>query len=453
MYFTTDQQTLNDLSIFGKSGSNSIFSLFNQTETRGGADRLSDMFRYPLADHEAINERSIIIAYCADHRITLPFKKGLFDIIDQYLENTDERSRLSERESTVSGKLKELIATDPHVKRVEDGIMAVRQFFADLEHFVTDLFSVAAAEEQGRTFLMARSESFRSLLQDEDFANFRREKSGKSLPYRSIALYDSLLRFKKRDLIRTCLAVIYEFDAYISVAKVARQHNFCHPYAMPVAQGEVILEDVYHPYVKDAIRNSLRIDPQSNIIFLTGANMAGKSTLMKSLGIAMYLAHMGFPVPAKNMSFSVREGIYTSINLPDNLGQGMSHFYAEVLRIKKVSRELGQNKNLFIIIDELFRGTNVKDAYEATVALTSAFASKPNCMFMMSTHIMEAGDTLRGICSNINFVYLPTKMDGNQPVYTYRLEQGITADRHGMIIVRNEGILDILNKKNVKDKV
>src|SRR5690606_12854796 len=136
----------------------------------------------------------------------------------------------------------------------------------------------------------------------------------------------------------------------------------------------------------------------------------------------------------------------------DNLSKGISHFYAEVLRIKKVSQELGQNKSLFIIIDVLFRGTNVKDAYEATVAITAAFARKRNGMIVVSTHIMEAGDTLKEQCSNINFVYLPTEMDGNKPVYTYQLKPGITADRHGMVIVRNEGILDILNKNVRKNK-
>ena len=178
--------------------------------------------------------------------------------------------------------------------------------------------------------------------------------------------------------------------------------------------------------------------------------MAGKSTFMKSLGSALYLAHMGFPVAARSMEFSVLDGIYTTINLPDNLGMGASHFYAEVLRIKKIAKELSIGKNLFVIIDELFRGTNVKDAYEATVAITSAFAKKRSSMFVISTHIIEAGDKLKEQCSNILFFYLPTLLEYNKPVYTYRLKEGISADRHGMIIINNEGILDILKSKKTK---
>ena len=65
---------------------------------------------------------------------------------------------------------------------------------------------------------------------------------------------------------------------------------------------------------------------------------------------------------------------------------------------------------------------------------------------MISTHIIEAGEELKKLCNNIEYIYLPTVMEGSVPRYTYKLEKGITADRHGMIIIRNEGILDILKK-------
>jgi DNA mismatch repair ATPase MutS len=173
--------------------------------------------------------------------------------------------------------------------------------------------------------------------------------------------------------------------------------------------------------------------------------MAGKSTFMKSLSIALFLAHMGFPVAAAHMEFAVLDGIFTTINLPDNLGMGASHFYAEVLRVKKVAQELSQGKQLFIVFDELFRGTNVKDACEATIAITEAFARQRNSQFIISTHIIEAGPVLQQTCANVHFIYLPTRMNNHQPVYTYTLEEGITDDRHGMIIINNEKILEMLH--------
>jgi DNA mismatch repair ATPase MutS len=157
---------------------------------------------------------------------------------------------------------------------------------------------------------------------------------------------------------------------------------------------------------------------------------------------------MGFPVPAASMEFSVQNGLFTTINLPDNINMGYSHFYAEVIRVKKVAESINRSKNLIVIFDELFRGTNVKDAYDATVAVTEAFAANKNCIFIISTHIIEAGETLRERCDNIYFINLPTVMEGSQPLYTFKIAEGITSDRHGMIIINNEGILEIL--KNVK---
>ncbi|MGN6419638.1 MAG: MutS-related protein, partial [Pseudobacter sp.] len=276
------------------------------------------------------------------------------------------------------------------------------------------------------------------------------ESAPQKLPFNKLADFDKLLRFKQRNNLQKLLAHIYQLDVYISVARVAVEKKFAFPVAKKKEEQMVVLEDFYHPALQNPVVNTLSITPQSNIIFLTGANMAGKSTFMKSLGVAMFLAHMGFPVPASRMEFSVRDGIFTTINLPDNLAQGASHFYAEVLRIKSVAAELSKDKYLFVIFDELFRGTNVKDAYEATVAITSGIARRKNCMFVVSTHIIEAGAVLREKCDNINFIYLPTLMEGNRPVYTHKLASGITSDRHGMVIIRNEGILDILTKKKAE---
>ena len=178
--------------------------------------------------------------------------------------------------------------------------------------------------------------------------------------------------------------------------------------------------------------------------------MAGKSTFMKSFGVAVYMAHIGFPVAAEKMEFTVQDGLYTSINVSDNLNMGYSHFYAEVLRVKFVASEVAAGKNMVIILDELFKGTNVKDAYDATVAVIEAFSIHQNCSFIISTHILEAGQTLHEKCPHFKFAYLPTVMEGRIPRYTYRLTDGITADRHGMQIITNEHIVDIIREGSRK---
>lgn len=436
MSLMTDKQTLNDLNIFGKGGGDTVYAIFNRTFTRGGSELLEEMFRNPLSEENAINARSTIIRSFAENEISFPYESEWFDAAEQYLQNTDERTRLSETDNTLSRKFNHLIAADTEYKAIEKSVVSLINILQSTKAFA-DIIRPYYGEFAAIDALLNTAE-LQPLLQEHTKQKFS---------FARMAEYDKVLRFRQRENIKKLLGHIYLADVYLSVARTARDRKFVFPVALKREVQTVILEDFYHPSLTKPVTNSLSITPSSNIIFLTGANMAGKSTFMKALGITMYLAQMGFPVPASKMEFSVRDGIFTTINLPDNLSQGASHFYAEVLRIKTIARELSRDKYLFVIFDELFRGTNVKDAYEATIAITSGIARRQNCMFIVSTHIIEAGEVLKEKCDNINFVYLPTLMDGNKPVYTHKLASGITSDRHGMVIIKNEGILDILTRK------
>jgi len=412
-----------------------VYNIFNRTTTRGAAQLLEEMFRYPLSDQQAINRRSGIIQYFAHAGTAFPFSGTLFDAVEPYLANTDERTKLSKDDTSLGKRWGNLIGMDVQTALIYKGVDAIVDLLKGVRDFLNGIGEGVYSEEKA-----AMTKLLHAL---PDY------KQGK-LSLAEVAEFDVLFRFRHREEIQRLLRHLYHLDVYISVGKVAIERKFVFPVALPPERPVVILDGVYHPHVKNAVGNTLRITPDSNLIFLTGANMAGKSTFMKTLSIALFLAHMGFPVPARRMEFSVLDGIYTTINLPDNLGMGASHFYAEVLRVKKMAYELSQSRRLFIVFDELFRGTNVKDAYEATIAIASAFAQKRNSLFVISTHIIEAGDVLKEKWENISFKYLPTRMNGNVPVYPYTLETGITADRHGMVIINNEGILDILEKG--KDK-
>lgn len=445
MKFNTDQQTLDDLNILDKPGRESIYSLYNNTHTRGGADILENMFLHPLADFAAINNRSGTLQYFCSANVKFPFMSEHLDSAEIYLAMTDQRTKLSPNSNSLSRKLGNLISAEGDYKLICNGIAAIIEILQALDHLINRM-----RENAVKSAFSIELEEMGALLDSEDIVRLLNEKPNSNLSHAKIVNYDNLLRFGIRLKVKEVLACTYKLDVYMSVAEVATKRGYTFPRALETIEHTIRITGVYHPLVKNAIPNTLYITPESNVVFLTGANMAGKSTFMKSIGIALYLAHMGFPVASTAMEFSVRDGIYTTINLPDDLNSGNSHFYAEVLRVKKIAKELSVAKNLFIIFDELFRGTNVKDAYEGTIAITEAFAQKRNSMFVVSTHIVEAGDVLHERCSNINFVYLPTKMDNNTPIYTYKLEPGITADRHGMVIINNEGILEILRSRQNK---
>ncbi|MBO9632976.1 MAG: DNA mismatch repair protein [Chitinophagaceae bacterium] len=446
MSFITDKQTLDDLNIFGKRGKASIYSIFNRAHTQGGAEQLERLFSYPLSDATAINQRSRIIRFFQERAQTFPFKSEYFDAIEQYLGNTDTRSQLTRENNTLERKLRGLVGSDTAYQQLSKGIASLIAMLQQLQDQINKWKA-----DKGIGPYLPEVTAMQRILQTEGWEPVFTRPAGGKLSYEENAAFDKLLRYQHIEKVKRLLQHIYLLDVYVSVAQVATERRFVFPEAVEEDGNSIDLIDMYHPQLEKPVSNTIRITPDSNVIFLTGANMAGKSTFMKTLGVALYLAHMGFPVPAASMRFSVKDGMFTTINLADSLNMGYSHFYAEVIRVKKVAQQLKQGKRIFVIFDELFRGTNVKDAYEATVAITQSFAAKRQSTFLISTHIMEAGETLQQQLTNINFVYLPTRMEHQKAVYTYTLEQGISADRHGMMIINNEGILEILKSGITKN--
>src|SRR5690606_19378861 len=122
------------------------------------------------------------------------------------------------------------------------------------------------------------------------------------------------------------------------------------------------LTDFYHPNLKNPVKNSFV--NSNGVILLTGANMAGKSTFLKSLGICVYLTHIGLPVPAKYASIPFYDNLYIFINNSDDLNNGYSYFMQEVLNLKEVVINCNAGHNCFALFDELFKGTNFEDAFD-----------------------------------------------------------------------------------------
>lgn len=439
MAFIIDKQTLTDLKIFNKPQSDSIFGIFNKVRTRGSARILEDMFRYPLSEPVKIRERIEIFRFFMDRKIELGFNSEWFDAIEHYLSDTDERARLKAHNDTMRQRINRLIGADVSYAMIHKAVASAVELCREVRVLMRTLEEAPAA-------LRHDVRTLGSLLDTETFAWTTSETT--HLTYAKVAMYDDLLRYRGIDDFRRFLEILYRIDVYGTVAKVGMDQGFVLPEVLPDEQDDLYIKGLRHPLLKNAVANDVSMTKGQKVIFLTGANMAGKSTFMKSFGTIIFLAHMGFPVPAEEMKFSVHAGMYTTINLPDNMHMGFSHFYAEVRRLRKVADQVNRVGRLVIIFDELFRGTNVKDAHEATVEVMRAFAERNDCIFMISTHIIEAGEDLRDHSESIKFVYFPTIIGSDgRPKYTYRLTEGITADRHGMMIVNNERIIEILKPK------
>ena len=439
MSFETDKQTLDDLNLLGKYKNNSVYGLYVGTVTRGGERKMEEMFLHPLTDAKSINERSSVFRYFKEHDFDFPFEREEFDAVEQYISGASGKQSFMNIIQIIRAKAMFYISHDQEFGILRNHMITSIEFFRKARVY----FDKLAQDAAGNPFQQV-AERGKSLLNESSITKLLESSKRENPGLMDMILFDRNLRGSFHKNFKEVIELLQEIDVNVVVGAVAKNKDFCFAEAFDDGEILVSVKGLHHPRIDGAISNDLEITSTKNVFFLTGANMAGKSTLMKSFGISVYMAHMGFPVAATSMRFRIQDGMYTSINVPDNINMGYSHFYAEVLRVKKVAIEISRNKRLVVIFDELFKGTNVKDAFDATLAVTEAIAERKNCAFMVSTHIIEVGQELGKRCANVTFEYLPTVMKGKMPTYTYKLEQGITSDKHGMIIINNEKIIETI---------
>ncbi|PKP29866.1 MAG: hypothetical protein CVU00_14240, partial [Bacteroidetes bacterium HGW-Bacteroidetes-17] len=196
--------------------------------------------------------------------------------------------------------------------------------------------------------------------------------------------------------------VIAEFDALSSLACFA----FNNPaYQLPKISEQKFLiqaEEMGHPLIhqKNRINNSIAISGQQQFVIITGANMAGKSTFLRTLGVNMILASTGAPVCAQAFEWSPIQ-IFTSIRTKDSLYKNESYFFAELKQLKVLIDQLQSGKRLFIILDEILKGTNSKDKQTGSMHLIEQLI-RLKASGIIATHDLALGDLVKTYPNNIS---------------------------------------------------
>jgi len=437
MYLEVDKQTLADLALFSNSQQKqSVFALLGKTQSIGGHEKLFTMFNNPLSDAKQIKERIAVFVYLNENEVDFKIDKNTCDFAEFYL-----RGQSPDQNPSILMALLNRLGysfknkSDRYV--IRQGVFCILKLLEELKQFAEQL------TEKAPEFLMAYKSAINDFYQRDDFEWIRHISDKNKLTAGEIAKAEYLFRSTARAEIKNLLNVIYQLDAYLTVSTSGKARGFSIPVIDENSEPGLAFEGLFHPFLEHPVSNNIDFSVQKNICFVTGTNMAGKSTLLKAMGIAVYLSQLGFPVPAAYMKTSLFSGLITTINLSDNIDQGHSHFYGEVLRVKQVAQMVNQSKHVFVVFDELFRGTNVKDAFDASSAIIAAFADVKSCFFVVSTHIVEVAHQLAKNDS-ISFRYMETTFTGDRPFNSYQLKEGITEERLGMWTVNNERILEII---------
>jgi DNA mismatch repair ATPase MutS len=253
------------------------------------------------------------------------------------------------------------------------------------------------------------------------------------------------LRTRYKSETMEMIDIFSRLEAWYSMAMAVKTFNLQFPDFVDGDQPFFEADGLYHVLLQKPVAYHISLTPAHNFMFLTGANMAGKSTMIKAVGSAVFLAHMGMGVPAKSMRLTLFDGLLSNINVSDNIMKGESYFFNEVQRIKTTIQKINDGKKWLVLIDELFKGTNVQDAMKCSLAVIKGLIKIKNSLFILSTHLYEIGEELKPY-PNISFRFFETNVLDDQLSFSYHLKEGISNDRIGYVILRREKVVEMLER-------
>ena len=243
----------------------------------------------------------------------------------------------------------------------------------------------------------------------------------------------------KSELI-TWFTALSNFDAYNGIATLSFNHpNWVFP-ELSDQDFELIAKDLKHPLMQDdeCIGNEFSIPGRPHIKVITGANMAGKSTFLRSLGTNMLLAMMGAAVSAKSFKLNPIE-IISSIRTKDSLAKNESYFYAEIKRLEVIINRLKKGERLFVFLDEILKGTNSKDKEQGSKALLKQLVEL-KAVGVIATHDLNLGVISQDFKSYVENQCFEVEIHDGGLHFDYKIRPGIAQNLSATYLMKQMGI-------------
>lgn len=236
------------------------------------------------------------------------------------------------------------------------------------------------------------------------------------------------------------LEAIREMDAYCSLATFAYNHpDYIYPQitATPFCTKAKALG---HPLMNrnKCVRNDIDIEKRPFFVIITGANMAGKSTYLRTVGINYLLACVGAPVWAEQMEVFPAQ-LITSLRTSDSLTDNESYFFAELKRLKLIIDKLNTGEKLFIILDEILKGTNSTDKQKGSFALIKQFMSL-QANGIIATHDLLLGTLIDGFPKDIRNFCFEADIKNDELTFSYQLKDGVAQNMNACFLMKKMGI-------------
>jgi DNA mismatch repair ATPase MutS len=187
------------------------------------------------------------------------------------------------------------------------------------------------------------------------------------------------------------------------------------------------------------VRNDLELIDYSKVLIVTGANMAGKSTFLRTVGVNLLLAEVGAPVCASEMRITPID-IYTNMRTTDSLLKDESYFFAELKRIKTVLDQLQNGERYFVILDEMLKGTNSIDKLNGSRELIRKLV-KFKAVSLIATHDLKLSDMQKEFPERVFNKCFEIRIEDDELVFDYKLSKGITKTMNATFLMKKMGII------------
>ncbi|UXP33743.1 hypothetical protein N6H18_07225 [Reichenbachiella agarivorans] len=239
-------------------------------------------------------------------------------------------------------------------------------------------------------------------------------------------------------------AVIHWLEAADQVSVIAdlAAFSFAHEeYRFPTVDSSDIWiqsAEMSHPLLAcgKSVSNDFALSGRGHLALITGSNMSGKSTFLRTLGINLVLAQMGAPVSASSFRFTPIR-LFSSMRTQDNLEESVSSFYAEIRRIKQLLDQINEEKPTLYLLDEILKGTNTKDRHAGAIALIEQLTAQ-NCIGLISTHDVELAELINP--KMINFSFNSTLVN-DEILFDYKLTNGPCRSFNASALMKKMGII------------
>jgi len=243
--------------------------------------------------------------------------------------------------------------------------------------------------------------------------------------------------------LRRWMAIAGEMEALISLATYSYEHpGDAFPEVADATSGPAFFDatEIGHPLIPatQCVRNSLRLDAATRVLLVSGSNMSGKSTLLRTVGINAVLAMAGAPVRAAALRMTGL-AIGTRIRSADSLQEGRSNFYTEILHIKRAFALLGKEKAVLFLFDELLDGTNSHDRRIGAEKLLRTLV-EARAVGMVTTHDLALTEIGAAIGAVVNNVHFEDQVEQGKMKFDYRLREGVVTKSNAIELMRIVGL-------------